>query len=189
LGLTDILFGRKRLKEASGDRLFGLATATVTLQTELGLKPAGAAAVCFKPLSAGDFVRAENELQELLDKVAQESGSRVRRRSDEYGFEWLIIEDPDFEDLISTVHLVGSELKARGFGPQLLAAIFRFDGGKHPVYWIYGYKRGAFWPFVPTGKDQERDNAEELELKAKLEGELQVEQDLSRWFALFDAPV
>jgi hypothetical protein len=101
----------------------------------------------------------------------------------------VIVEDQDFEDLVTTVHLVGSELIARGFGEQLLASLFRFDGGPHPVYWIYGYKRGAFWPFVPTGKDQERDNAEELELKAKLERELPIEPDLSRWLALFDAPI
>jgi hypothetical protein len=187
VGLSDVLFGRKRLKEASGEKLFALSTARVTL--EAGLKAADTAAVVFKPLSAGEFVRAENELQELLDAVAQESGSRVRRRSDEYGFEWLLVEDVDFEDLVTTVHLVGSELKARGFGPQLLAAIFRFDGGKHPVYWIYGYKRGAFWPFIPTGKEQERDNARELELKAKLEGELPIEPDLSRWFGMFEAPL
>jgi hypothetical protein len=56
------------------------------------------------------------------------------------------------------------------------------------VYWIYGFKRGAFWPFVPAGKDQ-RDNAYELELKAKLEQELPIEQDLTRWLALFDAPI
>ena len=42
----------------------------------------------------------------------------------------------------------------------------------HPVYWIYGFKRGAFWPFIPTGEGQNRDNATELELKAKLEREL-----------------
>jgi hypothetical protein len=189
VGLTDILFGRKKLKEASGERLFALSTARITLETELGLKSAGSAAVCFKPLSAGEFVRAENEMQELLDLAARSSDSRIRRKSDEYGFEWLIIEDPDFEDLVTTVHLVTSELQARGFGPQLLASIFRFDGGKHPVYFIYGYKRGAFWPFVPTGKDQERDNAEELELKAKLEKELPIEQDISRWFGMFDAPL
>jgi hypothetical protein len=189
VGLSDVLFGRKRLKEASGEKLFALSTARVTLEAELGLKAADTAAVVFKPLSAGEFVRAENELQELLDAVAQESGSRVRRRSDEYGFEWLLVEDVDFEDLVTTVPLVGSELKARGFGPQLLAAIFRFDGGKHPVYWIYGYKRGAFWPFIPTGKEQERDNARELELKAKLEGELPIEPDLSRWFGMFEAPL
>ena len=159
------------------------------MDVELGLKHGNAAAVFFKPLSAGDFVRAENELQELLDLAVQETGSRIGRKSDELGYEWLIVEDTDFEDLVTTVHMVGSELKARGFGGQLLAAVFRFDGRKRPVYWIYGYKRGAFWPFVPGEKEQERDNAEELELKAKLEKELPVEQDLSRWFALFDAPV
>jgi hypothetical protein len=189
VGFLDAVLGRKRLKEASGEKIFALSTARITLEVDLGLKPAGTAAVCFKPLSAGEFVRAENELQELLDVAARDSGSRLRRKSDEYGFEWLVVEDPDFEDLVTTVHLVGSELKARGFGPQLLAAIFRFDGGKHPVYFIYGYKRGAFWPFVPTGKDQERDNAEELELKAKLERELPIEEDLARWFAMFDAPL
>jgi hypothetical protein len=189
MGLLDVLLGRRRLKEARGEQLFALSTARVTLDVELGLKPSGSAAVCFKPLSAGEFVRAENELQELLEFVAVESGSTVRRRSDEYGFEWLVVEDPDFEDLVTSVHLIASELKARGFGPQLLAAIFRFEGAGYPVYWIYGYKRGAFWPFVPTGKEQERNNAEELELKAKLEKELPIEQDLSRWLALFDAPL
>jgi hypothetical protein len=189
VGLLDTLFGRKRLKEASTENLFALSTAQVTLQTELGLRPGGKAAVCFKPLSAGDFVRAENELHELLEVAAQSSGSKIRRKSDDYGFEWIVVEDPDLEDLVTTVHLVTSELQARGFGPQLLASIFRFEGKRGPVYWIYGYKRGAFWPFVPTSKPQERDNAVELELKAKLERELPIEPDLSRWFAMFDAPV
>ena len=103
------------------------------------MKPASSAAVCFKPLSAGEFVRAENELQQLLDVAGQETGARIRRESDRFGFEWLVFEDPDFEDLVTSVHLVSSELKARGFDQQLLAAVFRFDGGKSPVYWIYGY--------------------------------------------------
>jgi hypothetical protein len=189
MGLTDILFGRKKLPKAVQEKLFAISTARITLETELGLKPSGDAAVIFKPLSAAEFVRAENELQELLDAVAQESHSKVERRGDEFGFEWLIVRDNDFEELVPTVHLVASELVAHGFGEQLLAATFKFVGGKHPVYWIYGFKRGAFWPFIPTGKDKERDNAEELELKAKLEKELPVEQDLTRWLALFDAPV
>jgi hypothetical protein len=191
VGLTDLLFGRKKLKDPARERLFAISTARITLETELDLKPTGAAAVCFKPLSAGEFVRAENELQELLDAVANESGSKVERKSDELGFEWLIVRDGDFEDLVSTVHLIASELNDRGFGPQLLAALFpfegKFKGGR--VYWVYGFKQGSFWPFVPTGKGQERDNAEELELKAKLEPELPIEQDLTRWFGLFDAPV
>ena len=192
MGLRDVLFGRKKLKDPARERLFAISTAQITLQTELNLKPAGAAGVCFKALSAGEFVRAENELQQLLDAVAQESGSKVERKSDDLGFEWLVVRDDGFEELVASVHLVASELQDRGFGPQLLAAVFPFAGNgfdeKH-VYWIYGFKRGAFWPFVPTGEGQERDNAEELELKAKLEDELPIEQDLTRWFALFNAPV
>ena len=189
MGLRDVLLGRKGLKKAQREAVFALPAAAVTMDVELGLKPAGVAAVIFKPLSAGEFVRAENELQELLDLAARESSSKLERTSDSYGYEWLIIRDPDFEDLVTTVHLIGSELAARGFGEQLLAAAFSFEGGKRPVLWIYGYKRGAFWPFVALGEGQERDNAEELELKAKLEKELPIEPDLSRWFGLFGAPL
>ena len=191
MGLTDVLFGRKKLAKAQQEKLFAISTARITLETELGLKPTGDAAVVFKPLSASEFVRAENDLQELLDTVAQESQSKVERRGDEFGFEWLIVRDNDFEDLVAGVHLVASELAANGFGEQLLAAAFKFSGGEHPVYFIYGFKRGAYWPFVPKGdgKERERDNSEELELKAKLEKELPIEQDLTRWLALFDAPI
>jgi hypothetical protein len=188
VGLRDVLTGRRGLKKAKREALFALPSAAVTMEVELGLKPAGVAAVVFKPLSAGEFVRAENELQELLDVAARESSSRLERRSDDYGYEWLIVRDDQFEDLVTTVHLIASELAERGFSEQLLAAVFRYEGGKGPLYWIYGYKRGAFWPFVPTG-ERERDNAEELELKAKLEKELPIEPDISMWFALFGLPI
>ena len=128
-------------------------------------------------------------MQQLLDGVAAESGTKLDRRDDEYGYTWIVLRDPELEDLVTGIHAISSELEAQGFGPQLLAAVFRFEGEGKPVYLIYGYKRGAFWPFVPKGEGQERDNARELELKAKLEGELPIEQDLSRWFATYGAPV
>jgi hypothetical protein len=189
MGLGDVLFGRKKLRGPNLDKLFALTTAQLTLESELNLKPAGVAAVVFKPLSAGEFARAEQEIDELLSVTAESSGSKVRRRSDKFGFEWLVVRDRDFEDLVTSVHLVSSELEARGFGGQLLAALFLFEGGERPIYLIYGYKRGTFWPFVPTAEEQERDNAEEIRLKNELEGELPIEPDLTRWLGLFDAPV
>jgi hypothetical protein len=189
MGLRDVLFGKKKLAGPAQERLFALSTAAITLNTELGLKTAGVGGVVFKPLSAGEFVRAENDLQQVLDAVAAESGSKLERREDSFGYTWIVVRDAELEDQVTTIHAVAQGLEEQGFGPQLLAAVFKFDGGKHPVYWIYGYKRGAFWPFVPTGDDQERDNAEELELKAKLEKELPIEPDLSRWFGVFDAPL
>ena len=188
MGLADVLLGRRKLKSPSGEKLFALSTARVTLETELGLKSAGSGGIVFKPLSAGEFVRAENDLQQVLDAVSTEYGSRLERHSDEFGYEWIVVHDAELEDQVTTVHAVAQGLQESGFGEQVLAAAFKFDGGKHPVYWIYGFKRGAFWPFVPTG-EKERDNAEELELKAKLEKELPIEPDLSRWFGLFDAPL
>jgi hypothetical protein len=191
VGVRDVLFGRKKLKDPARERLFAMSTARITLESELDLKPAGAAGVCFKSLSAGEFVRAENDLQGLLDAVARQSGSKVERHTDDMGFEWIVLRDGDFEDLVATVHTVAQEFQDRGFGSQLLAAIFPFNGKfkEGRMYWIYGFKRGAFWPFVPTGEDQQRDNAEELELKAKLEQELPIEPDLTRWFGLFNAPL
>ena len=189
MGLRDILSGRAKLKEPAGDRLFALTTAAVTLDVECGLKPAGAGAVVYKPLSAGEFAQADQDVEQLLASVASGFGSKLERKKDAYGFDWVVIRDPELEDQVASVHAVSSELTARGFGGQLLAAAFRFEGGEHPVYWIYGFKTGTFWPFVPTGEKQQRDNPRELELKAKLEKELPVEQDLSRWLALFDAPI
>ncbi|HKI92944.1 MAG TPA: hypothetical protein VJ986_11650 [Gaiellaceae bacterium] len=165
-------------------------TAAVTLDVESGLKPAGVGAVIFKPLSAGGFAQVDEDVEELLQTVAAGSGSTLDRKKDSFGFEWVIVHDPELEDQVTAVHAVSSEFQARGFGGQLLAAAFRFEGrGAEPVYWIYGFKTGTFWPFVPSGKGQERDNARELELKAKLEPELPIEPDLSKWLALFDAPM
>src|SRR5438552_9318826 len=103
-----------------------------------------------------------------------------------------MVSEKDLEDVVTGVHAAASELQDRGFGGQLLAAVFRFegrDGAERPTYWLYGYKTGTFWPFVPAGEGQKRDNAEELELKSKLEAELPVEQDLTRWFAVLEAPI
>jgi hypothetical protein len=188
LGLRDVLFGKKALSEPKTDRLFALVTTAVTLDTELGLKPAGVAAIAFKPQSSGEFRSAFGDVDELVEAVAKQCGSEVERKSDDYGYDWIIARDPQLEDLVATAHTLSSELTAKGFGSQLLAAIFRFDGYEHPVYFIYGFKRGAWWPFIPAGESK-RDNAKELELKAKLEHELPIEQDLTRWLALFDAPV
>jgi PspAB-like protein len=189
VGLSDVLFGRKKLKGPARDRLFALTTAAVSLDVECGLKPAGAGALVFKPLSAGDFARVDSDVEQLLQNVATENGSKIERKSDSFGFEWVIVRDNDLEDQVTGVYGAANGLSEQGFGGQLLAAAFRFEGGGSPVYWIYGFKTGTFWPFAPAGSGPERDNARELELKAKLEKELPVEQDLTKWFALFDAPI
>ncbi len=188
MGLRDALLGKRKLSEPKDDRLFSLVTAAVTLDTELGLKTAGVGAIAFKPQSSGEFRSAFDDVDQLLEAVAQQCGSKIDRQTDEYGYDWIVVHDDQIEDLVATAHTLSSELTAKGFGSQLLAAIFRFDGYEHPVSFIYGFKLGTWWPFIPVDETK-RDNAKELELKAKLENELPIEQDLTRWLALFGAPV
>ena len=78
MGLRDVLFGKKKLAEPKDDRLFALTTAAVTLETELGLKTAGVAAIAFKPQSSGEFRSAFDDVDQLLEAVAR---SRRARRS------------------------------------------------------------------------------------------------------------
>src|SRR5436190_23189896 len=85
VGLRDVLFGRKKLAGPAQERLFALTTAAVTLDVELGLKSAGVGGICFKPLSAAEFARAESDVEQLLDSIAAESGSKLERRGDAFG--------------------------------------------------------------------------------------------------------
>ena len=56
------------------------------------------------------------------------------------------------------------------------------------MHWIYNYKRGAFYPFVPAGGGQQRDTERELRLKAQIGAELPIEPELERWFPLWGIP-
>ena len=153
VGLGDVLFGRKKLKGPARDRLFALTTAAVSLDVECGLKPAGVGAVVFKPLSAGEFAQVDKDVEELLASVAASSGSTLERKTDTFGFEWVVVHDPDLEDQVTAVYAVAKEFSERGFGAQLLAAPFRFEGGGHPVYWIYGFKTGHVLAVRPDRRE------------------------------------
>src|SRR5918998_6792705 len=101
----------------------------------------------------------------------------------------MILNDPDFEDLVVGVNGVSTAIQAGGYGERVLCAVFPFsdERGKR-VYWIYNYKRGSFYPFVPAGGEQKRDTEHELRLKAQVGAELPIEAELERWFPLWGIP-
>ncbi len=102
----------------------------------------------------------------------------------------MILVDPDFEDLVVGINAVSTALEAGGYGDRILCAVFAFrDEAGKPVYWIYNYKRGHFYPFVPAGGEQQRDNERELRLKAQIGAELPIEPELERWFPLWGIPI
>jgi hypothetical protein len=221
VGLLDTLLGRTKPVRANLDALFGLPSAAVTLQTAAGLVPSGAAGVCWKPPAGQSVEDVRREIGELLDipddgstgapggpgepgglgsasqtgaSVPPAAPSPLGQAEDSYGFQWLLVDDPDLEQLVTRVHLVNTTLAENGWGPQLLCSVFRFvpapEAGAdvRPLFLVYLFKRGTFYPFAPTGKES-RDNELELRIRATLGADLPVEQDLARWFPLWELPV
>jgi hypothetical protein len=191
VGFFDTLFGTKgKLKGAAPDRLFAMTTANITMETGLGLKSRQRAGVVFQPIGTADFKQIVTETEELLKGTAEETGTTIKTHDDEYGYRWLILEDPDPDDLVVALNTVSVELQGAGYGDRLLATVFAYsdDNGK-PIYFIYNFKRGSYYPFVPASGDKARNTEEELRIKAQLARELPWEEDMARWFPLWDIPL
>jgi hypothetical protein len=119
---------------------------------------------------------------------------KLEQAVDSYGYRWLLLDDRAPDDLVTRVHLINSMLSEAGWGPQLLCSVFGVtptaEAGPDakPLYLVYLYKRGTFYPFAPAGPER-RDNELELRIRSVLGSDLPVESDLSRWFPLWDLPV
>ncbi len=189
MGLLDSILGRTKVKQPARDRLFAMSTAQVTLDTSLNLKSRSVAGIVFQPLATSDFEQIVKDTDELLRSSAKDTGTTIETSDDEYGYRWIVLHDDEFEDLVVALNVVSSNLEMGGYGERLLAAVFAFeDEKKQPIYFIYNFKRGAYYPFVPTG-DKKRNNERELQLKAQIGPELPIEADLERWFPLWEIPL
>jgi hypothetical protein len=190
VGLFDILRGKRDLKQPAADRLFAMSTAYVKLEMELGMTTTGEAAIVFQPLATADFEGIVRDMEEVVRGTGEETGTKVEANDDEFGYRWMVLKDPDFEDLVVGVNGVSTAIQGGGYGDRILCAVFSFrDEKQRRLYWIYNYKRGAFYPFAPAGGPQQRDNERELRLKAQIGADLPVEAELERWFPLWGAPI
>ncbi len=193
MGFLDILTGRRKLAQPAEDRLFAISTAYVTFETGLEITTRGSAAIVFQSLATADFTSIVRETEEIVRATASDSATTVENSTDSYGFSWLVLRGSDFDSLVVGINAVSGALEAGGYGDRLLCSVFAFQDESDPahpraLYWIYNYKRGFFYPFVPSGA-QQRDNERELVLKAQAGNELPIEPELSRWFPLWGIPV
>ena len=194
MGIFDTLFGRQKPVPVGPERLFAMSTAQISLEVDQNLTPTGMAGLCFKGIASGPFQQIQTELDDML-KVADRNDHTVTYRAfkDELGYSWLIFTSADFQSLVTTLHVASRSLLDQGYGSQLLFAIFAFKtSAARVLYWIYNYKRGTFFPFVPQSDSHDtlrrRDNPEELRLATALNKDLPVEQEIERWYPVWDLP-
>lgn len=194
VGLFDMIFGRQKPVQAGIDKIFAMSTAEITLQTEQNLTPTGSAGICFKAVASGPFRDIQNQLGQLLQLASRDDQLTLRPVEDKLGYEWYVFSGTNFQALVTALHMGSSTLVDQGYGSQLLFALFPFkcsDG--RVMYWVYNYKRSAFYPFVPqrdaSDPARQRNNPEELRLAAALGKEMPMEADLERWFAVWNPPL
>jgi len=195
VGLRDILWGRHEVKGPAPDKLFAITTAWVTLESAHSISPAGRAAIVFQALATSEFEATIKEMEAVVTATGGESATTVATQDDSYGYRWMVLSNPkgapSVEDLAVGINAVAGSIETAGFGPRLLCAVFTFTDAKGaPVYFIYNYKRGFWYPFVPEqGSKQERDTESELRIKAQVGAELPVEPEVERWFPLWGIPI
>jgi len=195
VGLRDILTGRHQVKGPAPDRLFAISTAYVTLQAEYQIEPVGTAAIVFQALATSEFEATLRDMEEVVTATGGDSGTKVSTEDDAYGYRWMVLRNPpgapSVEDLAVGINAVSGSIETAGHGERLLCAVFAFDDAqKRRIYFIYNYKRGFWYPFVPApGKAQERSTERELQIKAQISSELPMEPELERWFPLWGIPI
>jgi hypothetical protein len=196
VGLRDILTGRHTVKGPAPDHLFAISTAYVTLQAEHQIEPAGEAAIVFQALATSEFESTLRDMEAVVTATGGESGTKVSTQDDTYGYRWMVLHNPDgapsVEDLAVGINAVSGSIETAGYGERLLCAVFAFlDARKRRVYFIYNYKRGYWYPFVPAAgqSSEQRDTERELQIKAQMASEMPIEPELERWFPLWGIPI
>ena len=171
-------------READPEDLFGMSTAYLTMEADLGFAPTDDAALCFADVDSTAFRDARGEVEAVLELGEAETGTTADFIEDSHGYHWVVLHDAEFEDLVTSVHFAADTLVEEGFGSRLLAALFAFERDGTTAYWVYSFRRGTFYPFVPSG-GRERDQRIEFKLESVLDGELSVEDDTAYWYPLW----
>jgi len=146
--------------------------------------------VCFRSAAGAAFAETRNDVVELIR--SDSSAPEVDVTDDGFGYTWLVVHrsPDDVVGLCTDLHAVNTSLEVQGFASGLLCSVIPFaDVAGRRVGLVYLYKQGTFYAFAPQpGDAQVRDNLLEMSVRDQLAGELPMEADLSRWFALWGAP-
>jgi len=186
-GLRAILGSRAEAdagRDADPDDLFGMSTAYLTMQADLGYESLDVGALCFSGVDSSDFRDAVDEVEAILEAGQEETGTEFSVTSDDHGYHWVVLADDDPEDLITSMHFAADTFIEHGYGSRLLAAVFAYQDRDGTAYWIYSFRRGRFYPFVPRD-GRERDSSAEFTLETALDGELEIEREKEYWYPLW----
>lgn len=194
-------FNSKKAPLDDWSALSTFLTSERLLQSKGEVSPARRAGVLFSEDETNDFLlNFSNEIENILydGEGATRTLYEIKKESD--GLVWIILEDGNFSDLVSSIYTIGNAISSNGGSKNLIAAIFEIylsididdNSSRRGLrsYCIYRYDRKSFYPFIPTGENEgERDKTAESVLGRDLSNSgLIIEKDFSQWMGLWGIP-
>jgi hypothetical protein len=188
-----VIFGRrKQPSRPSLDRLFALSAVYTDPARQLQVVSRGLGAVVFHPVEGAQFDQIVRRAQAAVRETrlgGDADDTEVESSNDPYAFRWLIFRNASFERLVAGVHAISTALEATWWD-RLLCAVFSFeDDLGRPVYWVYNYKWGAFYPIAPASGNHHREVDREQLLSSHLDDDVSVQPERGVWFPLWGIPI
>jgi len=194
-------FGGSKSPKDDWSTMSTVIKAEAKLQALGEITPSRRAGVIFRNSDKNVFLNSiESELKSVLYVGGGATKTAFEIQDDDRGMRWIVLEDGNFNDLVSSVFTVGNAIGLNDGVDNLLAAVFElyFTGTVDDntyrsglrTYWIYRYDRKAFYPFVPTGESEgERHRQTEARLgQDLLKHGLVIEKSLTEWMGLWGIP-
>ena len=194
------LSGRRQPRD-DWDAMSTVTRAESKLRVKGEIAPARRAGIIYRHSDDIEFLAdIESQLRIVLHTGEGATKTSFDLMDDDQGMKWVVLEDGNFPDLVSSTYTVGNAMGANGASDNLLAAVFEmyFTGAVSDdtrrtasrTYWIYRYDRKAFYPFVPTGDEEgQRDRPVEAQLANLIRKEgVAIERSMEEWLGLWGIP-
>ena len=185
MGFWDTMTGRTKPVAPKLDGLFALPPAVITLETAADFKMTGRGAICFRAAEGPAFAQTLTDVVALLD---DDDDPDVEVVTDQFGFTWLLARQEDMGALVTDLHAVTTSLEVQGFGHAVLCSLVSFAD---PVGTVPGaglpIQAGHVLPVRPH-RTAASGTTSWSSRSVTCSADLPIEQDLSRWMALWGAP-
>ncbi len=119
------LFGRKSGPVDDWEVMRTLLRAESQLHNAREISPSRRAGILYRPDENNKFLAGlEKELIHILNEGDGATKTAGRIETDDHGTSWVVLDDGNFEDLVSSVYTIGNAMAHNDASQLLIAAVF-----------------------------------------------------------------